>query len=91
MAMTPEEKTEFETLKAQVHALMRVEDVQFIENVKRRASGNLREDGTSSASSIVQSVSEGGASSYDVCAEPDTKLKIITASGTVYYIPAFNS
>lgn len=89
--MTPEEKQEFELLKAQVSALSQVKDVEFIENIKRRGTGNLKEDGTTSASTITQPVNEGSISTYDVCKVPDTKLKIITSTGTVYYLPAFTS
>ena len=36
MAMTPEERIEFNQMKATLHNLQRVEDVAFIENIKRR-------------------------------------------------------
>lgn len=39
--MTPQEKKEFENLKKMVQALHLVEDVAFIENVKRRIVQNL--------------------------------------------------
>ena len=34
--MTPEERIEFNQMKATLHNLQRVEDVAFIENIKRR-------------------------------------------------------
>ena len=91
MAMTPEERTEFDEMKRKLDSIARVEDVPFIENIKRRGGQGLRSDGTGTLSTIVKSVSEGGAASYDVCDAPDAKLKIVTASGTVYYLPAFTS
>ena len=36
MAMTPEERNEFNQMKATLQNLQRVEDVAFIENIKRR-------------------------------------------------------
>jgi len=36
MAMTPEERAEFEEMKETLRAIQRVEDVPFIENINRR-------------------------------------------------------
>ena len=36
MAMTPEERIEFNQMKATLQNLQRVEDVAFVENIKRR-------------------------------------------------------
>lgn len=38
--MTPQERQEFDDLKRMVQALLRVEDVSFIENIKRRIDIN---------------------------------------------------
>ena len=90
--MTPEQLQQFNEMKRILQNVVAVEDVQFIENVKRRTGKGLTEDGTTSASTITQSVRNStDTGSADVCAEPDTKLKIITATGTVYFLPAFTS
>ena len=90
--MTPEQLQQFNEMKRILQNVVAVEDVQFIENVKRRTGKGLTEDGTTSASTITQSVrNSADTGSVDVCAEPDTKLKVITPTGTVYFLPAFTS
>jgi hypothetical protein len=44
MAMTPQERIELETLKRAVTQLQRVEDVAFIQNIKRRVLGTAIAD-----------------------------------------------
>lgn len=92
MAMTPEELTRLTNLETLVGTLLRVENVPFIENIKRRGSNGIKEDGVTSPTSITQLVrSSDGLSTVNVCKVPDQKLKIVLPTGTVYYLPAFTS
>ena len=89
--MTPQERTRLEELEKLVQSLQRVENVSFVENMKRRGSDTVRSDGTAAATSMLKAVNEGGASSYNVTTAPDVKLKVILVTGETYYLPAFNS
>jgi hypothetical protein len=94
MAMTPEEKREFEELKRKVDALQRVEDVAFIENGKRRITRPviidlgitevISKETTGTTSGTVRSVNEAGASSYSVADVYDGTITIRDISGATY-------
>ena len=94
--MSPQEKLEFETMKATVKALHEVMDVAFIENLKRRAvlpnipSGDILFDSDSSTSGVLQAVDEAGSATYNVAKAYDDG-KIITIDGTNYKIGVYSA
>lgn len=92
MAMTPEERIEFDKMKMQLEAIARAEDIFFVENIKRRGAQGINTDGQSASTSIttaVRNATDDG--SENVCKVPDIKLKIVSTDGSIYYLPAFNS
>lgn len=90
--MTPEELERLERIEELLKSVALVEDPDFIDNIKRRGGQGLRTDGTTSASTITISVRNAADDgSETVCDNPDTKLKVVTPAGTVYYLPAFTS
>lgn len=90
--MTPDEKRQFDELKQIVRAICAVEDVPFIESIKRRGAQGLSFGGTQVATSISQSVrNAAGDGTTTVAAQPDTKLQIVLPNGTVYYLGAYTS
>jgi len=87
--MNPLEK-KIEELQAQIDLMRRGEDLELIENVRRRSLGDVVLSGTSdAASNITKSVDEGGAATYNVTKEPAAAQRI-TIDGTEYYIALFN-
>lgn len=91
MAMTPEEKREFEEMKRMVRALSGVTDVPFIENAKRRiaepaitSARVVSKNTTGTTAGVLKSVSEGGASTYSVADQYDGTITIADAEGNLY-------
>ena len=89
--MTPQQLLEFEEMKTTLNSIVSVENVPFIENIKRRGAQGMTADGETAASSVTQAVNEGGVATYSVASEPDTKLKVILADGTVLFLAAYTS
>ena len=85
-------RQEFDELKRRVDAIHAVQDVPFIENIKRRGAQGLIAGDPSSAGSI--SVAAGdptNTGSVAVATSPDVKLQIFLPNGSVYYLGAYNS
>lgn len=92
MAMTPQERQEFNQLKTLVQQLLRVENVEFIKNVERRVVLDGVTTGTpGAATSINQAVNEGGSATYNVAADYDAKVPITLSDGTTRFIGVYNS
>ena len=89
--MSPQEKTEFEQLKALVNALVRVENVPFIQNIQRKVDLGVTSGTEIAATTILKAVSEGGLSSYNVAKVPDAKVPIVLSNGQIKYIGVYNS
>ena len=91
--MTPQERQEFDTLKAIVRTLVEVTNVPFIEGLKRRALSDAAKIGiTASPTSITIAVRNAAdTGSQNVAKVPDGKTAIIDASGAVKYIATYNS
>jgi len=89
--MSPQEKTEFEQLKALVNALVRVENVSFIQNIERKVDLGVTSNTETVATTILKSVSESGSASYNVAKEPDAKVPIVLSNGQIKYIGVYNS
>lgn len=94
MAMTPEEKREFEELKRIVRNLQGVTDVPFIENGKRRIAipafeslgitEIITKNATGNTSGVLQGVNESGTSSYSVAGEYIGTITVRDANGNLY-------
>ncbi len=93
MSMTPQEKQEFESLKKLVESLVRVENIPFIENVRRRvAITGMTSGSISAATTITESVRNAADSGSETVAKDyDGKLQIILSDGTTKYIGIYNS
>lgn len=91
--MTPQEKQEFDELKKIVESLVRVENVPFIESIKRRGAvtGGVKSGTTLSASTITTTINEAGVAVKNVAKVPDGKLTVTLSDGTTKYIPIYNS
>ena len=89
--MSPQEKTEFEQLKATVNALIRVENVSFIQNIQRKVELGVTSGTETAATTILQAVAESGAASYNVAKVPDAKVPIVLTNGQIKYIGVYNS
>jgi len=89
--MSPQEKTEFQQLKALVNALVRVENVSFIQNIQRKVDLGVTSGEETVATTILKAVNESGASSYDVAKVPDAKVPIVLTNGQIKYIGVYNS
>ena len=89
--MSPQEKTEFEKLKALVDALVRVENVPFIQNIQRKVDLGVTSGTETAATTILRAVNEGGVASYNVAKEPDAKVPIVLTNGQIKYIGVYNS
>ena len=84
--MSPQERLEFEQMKLTIRQLREVLDVPFIENIKRRAVVPGVTDSTTT--SVLKSVSEGGASTYNVAKAYDKAL-ILSIGNTDYKIGVY--
>lgn len=91
--MTPEERAEFNHYKQIVDSLVRVENVAFIQNIDRRVQGDgIRdESSTTTVTTIVQSVNEGGVGTYNVAKAPARKVGVTLTDGTTGFIGVYNS
>jgi len=91
--MTPEERTEFDELKAIVAAIRGVKDVSFIQELKRRALADAAKIGdTLVATTITQAVrNSADTGSINVAKVPDGKTAIIDAFGNIKYVATYNS
>lgn len=90
--MTPQQEQRLNQLEALVQSLLRVENVAFIQNIKRRtttgiASGTLSGGGT--ITEAVRNAADTG--SENVAKNPDGKLQVTLGDGTVKYIGVYNS
>jgi len=94
MAMTPEEKKEFEELKRIVRNLQGVTDIPFIESAKRNIVNTRLADlgldevvsktGTGNTSGVLTGVSESGTSSYNVARAYNGTITVRDAQGNLY-------
>ena len=89
MAMTPQERTEFETLKNLVDSLLRVENVPFIENGQRRIATpilgeSIQKESTGSTSGVLTVVDEAGIGNYSVAKAYVGTITIETADGNTF-------
>lgn len=75
MAMSPQERAEFDRLKGLVEQMMKVQNVPFIENLNRRLDIGA-DASTKTAASATRSVNEAGASSYSVMYAPSGFISI---------------
>jgi hypothetical protein len=93
MSMTPQERQEFEILKRKVESLERVENIPFIENIKRRvAVTGITSGAITAATSITESVrNSADTGSETVAKDYDGKLQVTLSDGTVKYIGIYNS
>ena len=87
--MTPEQLAQFETMQRTLESLVRVENVPFIENSKRRIATpvlgeSLQKDSTGTTTGTTQAVNEGGVGAYTVPAEFDGTITIEDADGNTY-------
>jgi len=89
--MSPQEKTEFAQLKALVNALVRVENVSFIQNIQRNVDLGVSSGTETAATTILRAVNESGAASYNVAKVPDAKVPIVLSNGQIKYIGVYNS
>ncbi len=91
MAMTQEERQEFETLKKTVESLLNVANVPFIGNLERRVGKGILEKGTAINTTLLKAVNEAGSQTYDVAKAPDSKLEIRLGDGSTKYIGIYNA
>ena len=89
MAMTPEEQKRLTDLEKLVQSLLRVENVTFIENGKRRIAkpllgDGLQKDTTGNTSGMTKSVDEAGLSSYSVAKAFTGSITIEDSLGNTY-------
>jgi len=89
--MSPQEKIEFAQLKELVNALVRVENVSFIQNIERRVDLGLSNGAELATTTIIKAVDEGGVATYNVAKVPDAKLPLILSNGQTKYIGIYNS
>lgn len=90
--MTPEDRQRLDTLEKLVQELYRVENVEFIENIKRRGGTGMKSDTIAAATTIttaVRNAADNG--SENVAKVPDGKLKVTLSDGSVKYIGLYNS
>lgn len=101
MAMTPEEKREFEELKRIVRNLQGVTDVPFIESAKRNIVNTRLKDlgvdevvsktGSGNTSGVLTGVNEDGASSYSVARAYNGTLTVRDTQGNLYKLGYYNA
>ena len=89
MAMTPEEQKRFTELENLVKSILRVENVSFIENGKRRIAkpllgDGLQKDTTGNTSGMTKFVNEGGVSTYSVAKAFTGSITIEDSLGNTY-------
>lgn len=90
--MNPADRKRFERMERILNSIVQVEDVQFIENLKRRAGDSVRSDLETTAGSITTSVRNAADDgSESVASEFDGKVKIFLSDGTLRYIGVYNS
>jgi hypothetical protein len=92
--MTPEERKLLKELDEKVTRLLRVLDVDFIENAKRRVVAPYVKDlgldavvsktGAGTTSGVLTGVSENGTGSYDVAKAYNGTITVKDVSGTSY-------
>lgn len=75
MAMSPQERAEFDRLKRQVEQMVKAQDVPFIESLNRRLDIGANAS-SKTAASATRSVNEAGASSYSVMFPPTGFINI---------------
>lgn len=95
MAMTPEEKREFNELKRTVANLQRVTDVSFIAEAKRRIAipvlgEAIVKESTGTTAGTLKAVAEGGAGNYNVADAYDGTIVIEDALGNTYKLGYYN-
>lgn len=93
--MTPEQLQRMETLEKKLQDLERVENLDCIENTKRRVvrpvlGEVIRKDSTGNTSGILKSVNEGGGDSYGVAAEYNGSIIVEDINGNQYKIGYYN-
>ena len=76
--MSPQERIEFEQMKATLESLRQVLDVPFIESMKLRLNDSYPalDVSTKTSASATQAVNEGGASTYSVMYPPTGFIQI---------------
>jgi len=92
--MSPEQLKQFNQMQADIKKLMSVLDVNFIENIKRRAVEPKLSDlgldevvsktGTADTSGVLRGVNEAGTNTYDVADEYDGTITVRDVDGTSY-------
>ena len=101
MAMSEQERREFEELKRIVSTLVRVENVPFIETAKRRIavpalndlglSEVISKNTTGNTSGVTQTVNESGSSSYNVADEYIGTITVSDTDGNLYKLGYYNA
>lgn len=92
--MTPKERMEFNQMKANIEKILGVLDVNFIENIKRRAvdpkikdlglDSTVSKTGEGNTSGVTQSVDEAGASLYNVAKTYNGTITVRDTDGNSY-------
>ncbi len=92
MSMTPQERQEFEALKRTVESLTRVENIPFIENIKRRvAITGITSGAITGTGTITETVRNAAGTGTEVVAKDyDGRLQITLSDGTIKYIGIYN-
>lgn len=93
--MTPDEKNRLETLETLVQSLLKVENVPFIENGKRRIAqpvlgDSVQRESTGGTSGLLQSVDEAGAGTYNVGVAPTGSIVLKDSDNNTYKIATYN-
>lgn len=87
-----EDKNKLEQLEEKVNRMRNGEDIENIENIRRRSLQGAILAGvksTATTSDILKYVDEDGSSTYNVADAPAQKLRI-TIDGTDYYLALYS-
>jgi hypothetical protein len=82
MAMTPDEKTQFEQMKATLEGLVRAENVPFIESIKRRL------DIAGDVNTAISNTNLNDLANVDVPSPSNSQVLKFTTSGTDRWVAA---
>lgn len=87
-----DDKNKLEQLEEKVNRMRNGEDIENIENIRRRTLEGAIFAGVASTATtgdILKAVAEGGSASYNVAKAPAQKLRV-SIDGTDYYLALYN-